>query len=790
MPPVEIAESFLNLSCLFLYYIILFSDSVLLKGKGTGLRFSFYFMLVLTLLLFSSGHVGSEDAAQVWTAMRIDMQTLGNRVARSSGGDKEAFQQLTAGLKQFIRSYPDAPEAAEAYYLLGEGYLNAGFESEGMANLQIAAQKFPESPWAEEALMALLRYMEKSGGKGKNEAFYRDLIKKYPNSKAGRIAIIASGMERLAKGQKAKVSLELENMEKDNPNLFLEVPMALDLKARILSMDGKEEEARALWLQYLNLASSKSAKTQTIFNIAESFFREKQWVQARKYYGLLVTGYPDARELSLARFRLLAIDELAGKELSGLGARPREISPEKKEETLQAVLNGNASLSLTQEAYLELLRLRLKNGQFLEFLTKAEEFERKWPKSPYMEELVGLMKQAESLILAQDFGTQDALDILSFGQGYLASHSKAQLLPSFLWITQGVWLKLAQNLLNSKDYESAIANASGLASFAKDPDTKAKAVALEQEARLAWIAFLMQNNDYENAILRAEEAFRAFPDTQTGHKALELGKKALNEFMAESLKQNGQLPALNFYYNHKDELAPLLTPDAVFQMGRLWRGIACPHAAQRAFFQAWLKNGRKLWPELFYEWVSIAIEQAEIQEADALFSMFARQHPKELNALYWLTKARSARMAQDWKEVSAAAQKALSLGAKDETEAKRLWFDAAINLGQWPEAQAVWLGMEQGLEPDVKAGLLKAWGDAAILAGAFNEAVYPYKALLDMKGDDPAVLARNGVVSYMIGDERNAVKYLEAARKDAGLWGKMAGAVLDTQTFLKENNAR
>lgn len=754
------------------------------------MRFPFCFMLVLTFLLFSSGPVGSEDAAQVWTAMRLDMQTLVNRVARSSGSDKEAFQQLTSGLKQFIRSYPDAPEVAEAYYLLGEGYLNAGFESEGMANLQITAQKFPESPWAEEALLSMLRYVEKTGGKGKNEAFYRDLIKKYPNSKAGRIARIASGMERLAKGQKAKVSLELENMEKDDSNLFLNVPMALDLKARILAMDGKEEDARALWLQYLNLASSKSAKTQTIFNIAESFFREKQWVQARKYYGLLVTSYPDARELSQARFRLLEIDEKAGKELSGLGAMPKEISPEKKEEILQAVLNGNAPLSLTQEAYLELLRMRLHNGRFLEFLTKAEEFERKWPNSSYMDELAALMKQAESIIPDQDLSAQDALDILSFGQGYLASHSKAQLLPSFLWITQGVWLKLIQNFLNSKDYESAIANASGLVSFAKDPDTKQRAVALEQEARLAQIAFFMQNNDYENAALRAEEAARAFSDTQTGQKSLELGKKALNEFMTASLKQNQQLPALNFYYNHKEELAPLLTPSAVFQMGRLWLSIACPTAAQRAFFQAWLKNDRQLWPELFYEWVSVAIEQSENQEADALLSMFARQYPKELNGLYWLMKARAARIVQDWQDVSSAAQKALSMGVKDETEAKRLWFDAAVNLENWPEAQAVWLGMEQGLEPNVKAGLLQSWGDAAILAGAFKEAVYPYKTLLDMKGDDPSALARNGVASYMIGDERNAVKYLEAARKDAGLWGKMAAAILDTQTFLKENNAR
>lgn len=754
------------------------------------MRFSFYFMLVLTFLLFSSVPAGSEDAAQVWTAMRLDMQTLGNRVARSGGKDKEAFQQLTSGLKQFIRSYPDAPEVAEAYYLLGEGYLNAGFESEGMANLQITAQKFPESQWAEEALLAMLRYMEKNGGKGKNEAFYRDLIKKYPNSKAGRIARIASGIERLARGQKAKVSLELENMEKDEPNLFLDVPMALDLKARILAMDGKEEEARSLWLQYLNLASSKSAKTQTIFNIAESFFREKKWVLARKYYGLLVTGYPDARELSLARFRLMEIDETAGKELSGLGARPKEISLEKKEETLQAVLNGNAPISLTQEAYLELLRMRLKNGQFLEFLTKAEEFERKWPDSSYMDEMAALMKQAESLILSQDLDTQDALDILSFGQGYLASHAKAQLLPSFLWITQGVWLKLIQNFLNSKDYESAISNASGLVSFAKDPDTRQKAVALEQEARLAQIDFLMQNNDYENAALKADAAAKAFPDTQAGRKALELGKKALSEFMTASLKQNQQLPALNFYYNHKDELAPLLTPQTIFQMGRLWSAIACPHAAQRAFFQAWLKNDRQLWPELFYDWVSAAIEQAETQEADALLSMFARQHPKELNARYWLMKAMAAKTVKDWKEVSAAAQKALSMGAKDETEAKQLWFEASVNLGNWPEAQAVWLGMEQGLEPNVKAGLLKSWGDAAVLAGAFKEAVYPYKTLLDIKGDDPSILARNGVVSYMIGDERNAVKYLETARKDAGLWGKMAAAVLDTQTFLKENNAQ
>lgn len=756
------------------------------------MRFSFYFMLILTLLLFSSGPAYSEDAAQVWTAMRLDMQTLGNRVARSGGGDKEAFQQLTSALKQFIRSYPNSPDVAEAYYLLGEGYLNAGFESEGMANLQIAAQKFPESQWAEEALLAMLRYIEKTGGKGKNEAFYRDLIKKYPNSKAGRIARIASGMERLVKGQKAKVAIELENMEKDDPDLFLNVPMALDLKARILAMDGKEEDARILWLQYLNLVSSKSAKTQTIFNIAESFFREKQWVQARKYYGLLVTGYPDAKELSLARFRLLVIDELAGKELSGLGAIPREISPEKKEETIQAVLNGNAPLSLTQDAYLELLRMYLKNGRFLEFLTKAEEFERKWPNSSYMNELATLMKQAESLIPAHELSTKDALDILSFGQGYLASHSKAQLLPSFLYITQGVWLKLTQHFLNSKDYESAIANAAGLVSFAKDPETRQKALALEQEARLAQIEFLMQSKDYENAVLRAKETANAFSGTQAGQKALEFGKEALNELMVAALKENQQLFALNFYYNHKDGLAPLLAPHVLFQIGRLWRSIACPYAAQRAFFQAWLKNDRQLWPELFYAWVAVAIEQEETQEANALLSMFARQYPKELSGHYWLMKARAAKVALDWQEVSTAAQKVLSMGSKNEkgeTEAKQLWFDAAVHLGNWSEAQAVWLGMEQGLEPDVKIGLLNSWGDAAILAGAFKEAVYPYKALLGMKGDDPSVLTRNGVVSYVLGDDQNAVKYLEAARKDAGLWGKMAAAVLDTQTFLKESNA-
>lgn len=793
------------------------------------MRFQLAFCFILICMLFPQSGIYAENASEAWTAIRLEMQAMNNRVARSAGNDKEAFKQLTNTLKQFIRAYPDAPEVAEAYYLLGEGYLNAGFESEGLANLQIAAQKFPESPWAEEALLAMLRYMEKTGDRSKNEAFYKDLIKKHPQSKAAQIARIASAMERLAKGQKAKVVVEMENMEKDNPNLFLDVPMALDLKAHILAMEGKEEEARALWMQYLNLSSSQSAKTQTIFNIAESFFREKQWVQAKKYYGLLVTSHPNARELAWAQFRLLEIDEITNTELSGIGAKTKEIKPEKKEEIVQAVVNGNAPLHLTQEAYLKLLRMRLKDGQFLEFLKGAEEFEKRWPKSPYMNDLVELIKTSETEMLAKDIPNKDALDIISLGQAYLSTHTKSHLLPSFLWITQEIWLKLVQNSLHNQDYETAITNASELVLFAKDPETKEKATALEWEARVGQVTFLLKNQDYDAAIskaselldianvperqrtanelaqearlaqilalmqkqayegvaLKAAEMVKSFPETEKGRKALEIGRTALGDYFKAALDKDDAIIALNFYYNHKDELSSMLTPNSLFQIGRLWSNLACPIAAQRAFFQAWLKNDRQLWPELFMEWTNIAIAQHEAQEAEALLNIFERQHPKGLDSRYWILKAKAAKLMEKWEDVSNAAQKALSLQAKDVQEAKLLWFDAALHLRNWAEAHAVWLGMEQGLGPELKGALLKRWGDGAMLAGAYMEALFPYNELQKLQPDDPAILARNGLLYHIIGDEREATRYLETARKDSGIWGKMAATILDTQAFLQ-----
>lgn len=113
---------------------------------------------------------------------------------------EEYFQLITRNLEEakgaaaravarrFLTEYPQSDRAPEALYRIGESYQNETAYADAAAAFQVVVDKHPQSSWAPWAMLRQGECFAALGRKDAAQIFWKDVISRYPKSKAAKEA--------------------------------------------------------------------------------------------------------------------------------------------------------------------------------------------------------------------------------------------------------------------------------------------------------------------------------------------------------------------------------------------------------------------------------------------------------------------------------------------------------------------------------------------------------------------------------------------------------------------------
>lgn len=143
----------------------------------------------------------SADAPASQTNAAANPQATATPTAPASGSETKDYEnavnlvlkdkkydQAIPAFEGFISSYPSSASTPNAYYWLGQLYLNKGNKEKAKANFLTVAQKFKDSPKRAEAIYKLGVITKSEGDIEKANKYFDLVVKQYPTTSAAQLA--------------------------------------------------------------------------------------------------------------------------------------------------------------------------------------------------------------------------------------------------------------------------------------------------------------------------------------------------------------------------------------------------------------------------------------------------------------------------------------------------------------------------------------------------------------------------------------------------------------------------
>ena len=681
-------------------------------------------------------------ASEYWRVVNAKIQVFHQDLEASAQAAEKSAWSLIQVLKRFVTLFPDSPYTGRAYYELGEAHAAVSRFPEAMAYWRMVAKYYPQSPWASKALTSMVSHMERHGDVAGIRRLYQEIVRQFPDSPAAKMAWVIMAMNALEEGKTQEVAKQVRVLEKADKDIYTEVPRFLDLKARLATAEGREEEARACWLHYLNLIDSRPQRAEVLFRIAESYRRSAKTIEAKKYYMMIKRDFPDQPEALFARFRLLQIDRAANRRLSRYALRaPMAPLRNAGSRLYEKILKLYPKHPIAREVALDYMRLMMERGRIINALEIAQDFLDNNPKSPAASRFV---EEGERAIRALDkaaaMDTAHLERTVSSARVFLERHPRSVFAQDLRPAIERIWLRLAAGLLRKRDYPGAMEQAWSLLSFAGGSGP-AEARRVAGEALIAYDKDLLEKGDY--------------------------------------------LGLLDFHYDHKDEISRMPLADHHLFLAEAWRKLNCPRAALRSFYRAWsIGPPRAHLAELVGQWAQTALDIGDEETAGIVLSLAGPAEDPSIMELRALVAASQGKWPRA-KEISQGLLERLRDGDKARSlPAKRLLFLSCVKLAEWKQATRIWHEMEGRLDTGEKIRLLRQWGDTALELMDYPAAADAYGMLAALAPGRPGVLWRVALALMNAGDKATAMEDLKVivqGKKEP--WCSAAKAVLQNESF-------
>ncbi len=685
----------------------------------------------------------ANDAEAAWIQLAPYLNRFWRDLEDSPALVKRSAWPAINALKFYIQYYPDSPHIPEAYYILGEAYSSISYSTEAAAHWKTVVKYYPASKWAGSALTALVHQLKLKGNRQKILKFYKKILGQFPDSAAARMAMVLLAEDALRQGKIKMARLTAERLGR-NPSIELQVPEYLRLKAMLAGHDGNYEEQRRYLLHYINLVRSRPLRASALFSIAESYRREGRLLNARKYYAFIRRDFKSEPEALYARFRLAQLEDQARGRLSryiGTGLPPENLPATAR--LYARILREYPDHPLTQEVQLELLRLRIRQGRYLDAVKLGNDFLKRYPNSAYYAAAEKDTLKAVDLLEKHTRTVASLRDAVEFGLPYLKRENLGKAAKRTAQASRALWIKLIQLLVTNRHYKDAL---SQYRHFAR--------------------------------VLKGD------PELAAGGRVRDMAARAVAGLDRQFLSGKAFTALVNYHFAYRPMMEDVAPASHWVSLARAWVSMSCPEAALRAYFQAWQRGlPAEQRCSTLSAWTDCALENREIVTASSVIALMDANCPDQALAAEMLArKARLQAMKGRWTEAVILYRDAVRNGGGIDARVGLL--DASVMTGDWSTARRLRQRIWGSVPVDERERILRKWVDEALKLHQYGEAGEACQRLLVLAPEDPSVAWRLARIREFSGQADNAIdQYKALSQAESPLWASAAAAALKNREF-------
>jgi tetratricopeptide (TPR) repeat protein len=698
-------------------------------------------LFVLTFF-YSVSYGKDKGPDEAWQLIQSETEMLWSVDSRVEGSGGRQLWEVISALKHYIQNYPESSHIAEAYYLLGVAYSRAGYMPEAEAHWMITAKYYPETSWAGDALSMLARWLEESGDTKKLDAFYRELVKSFPRSNAALAMETVLGIEELEKGRIDLARAVVRDVEKKRKDAGVTIPRLLDLKARIAEIEGRDKDARQLWIHYLNLVKAPEIRADILYRIAETYRKAGKPLDAHKYYALIKRDFPFMKEAQFARFRMAEIEERARGRMEGYVSGMGYRNLTKIDNLYTNIIRNYPEHPITMEVMTELMQIKLDEHRNLQALKLAREFSRKYRQgSRFSKRVENMAKKAAAQLVADTDNTVSAQQAVEWCRQFIKKENNNRIEEIAARAGISIWYRLLDMLLAAGDY----------------------------------FTLLESFREYEGV---------AGSDEPEVAKGRQIALAAVSRLGEELLESGKDMQLLNYYYHNRKFIDSLKSPGFYLLVGRAWEKVGVPPAAMGFFYMEYQDRGesREGGAALMALATSAVSNHMPEQAENALLLYDRINRNAALSPAVSLVRARAAFARGKWLPAFNMAKDALS-GNETATAGAEIAFKAAVLLGRWEYVRRIWDRFAERFQAGKE--LLRLWGDTALGLMEPEPALEAYGFLKELEPDDISTdwkIARAQEIKGDIKGAEDTGKGVAAVGKS--IWSDAAGAENDYMEFV------
>lgn len=726
--------------------------------------------------------IEQQKAHEAWKKIVPTLNIYWKEVEERPFAAKKTAWQIIELLKRFIVDYPQANEVPEAYYIIGSAYKQVGFIPEALSHWRIVAKEFPESKWVDEALLQILLYYDETGQINKKHTFLQDIIRQYTDTTAAKAAWVALALDSLKNGKNVDfIEREVRRLEAADPNVFVKVPLYLELKARLASMKGDEKTAIDYWMHFLNLTVSREKQAAVLFEIGEAYRRLGDLLKARKYYALCARDYSKFSYALFSRFRLAQIRERE-KKITPWN-RYKDYRDESSAMIYERILREFPRHSITQEVEFEYALLKFERGDLPGALELVKSFFKNSPNGALKDKFMELSKKIKAGMIAEEEFTR-LRDNLTACLSVLAVRALKHAMPGFDDTAKALWKKIIEDLIRKGVYDQALLETKKL--LEKFPSYK--------DGRRMWqriIQCLNEKGNYIAAIKEAKAYKDRFPSDEDVKKFSDsLRKEALNSYFKKLLKAERPLVVLDFFYSKGDLFNDILDRNHMVSVGMAWNELGCPDEAGLFMGKAFLNRGHTPSDyDLLLKWAQVTLETGDFNGLGQIISYLDRFPQGKTDPRYLHIKVLYEQNKGNWDQAYNLSSQGLSNSKKSDERKLMLqdFIKSSVHLGLWDVARDAFRELDPLLNDSERRNLMTQWADTAFDMGAYEEAFLFYNLLLELDPKQPEVKAKMAFCLLRQEKLDSASGVLKALSTEEGsLWGDAAKVILGNEEFWKK----
>ena len=680
---------------------------------------------------------------QGWSQIYPEINMFWKEMEEAPFQAKKNAWRIIRLLKDFIVSYPDSSHIPEAYYLVGIAYKEVGFIPEAISHWRIVARGFPDSRWADEALMEIIIVYNERGDMEKKRRLLKEIIRQHYDTTSAKAAWIELAMESVIAGKNVDfIRREVKKLEDSDPELGAKVPIFYELKARIAQQEGKDRAAIDYWIHFLNLTPSRDKQALALYEIGEAYRRLGDLIKARKYYALCAKDFSRTSFSLFSRFRLAQTREVEK------GLLPWASGERRDEESsmwlYQKILDTYPRHPITQEVIYEFARLKLRRRDPLGALDLVKFYLTTNPGGQLESKFLALSNdiQKDILIMVRDVDSMEKN--LKACIGVVNDKRMVTVLPGFVDTTKRLWRQLINKYIDLNQYVTAIEEAVKMKNLFAD----------DQES------------------LKFSQVIRGM---------------ALGHYFQQLTSRKRPLELLDFFYSRQLLFQDVLSRVHYFYVAQAWDSLSCDSESSYYYGMAYGEPGTV--PDdgkLLLAWGEKLALLGEKTSLERIISEYEGIYEQPTDPGYFHLRFVYEKMMSNWEKAYNYAASGLD-HARDPSTRRTLLEDlieGSSHLGLWDVAHHAYDELEEHLTEKERAAFLESWADLAVQLGNCDEAIFLYNLLLTTASDNSPARLKMAICLLRQGKTSEAKTVLRILSVDKdGFISKTATALLDDELF-------